>query len=917
MNRLRFENDLAGGFANIPATGVLPNPLPKPLLLNLGCGNDIREGFLNLDLFSSDHRVIAMDVRELNFPDNCADAILASDILEHFSHREIPSILKEWARVLKPGAELIIRCPSLKLQLMAYMRGDWDADIASYMIFGGQTNPGDYHCTGFDEESIKNHLKIAGFDVYQYDEQDIPQDNGYINLNMTVRARKLVKKVNVNIDSLFREKVEVIQTEEVLSEEVLPEEVLPEEVFSENEDAILNEDEPLMSIDEFMEFGLDEEDVHEIQNKEQSDNQTFDIDLFEEMLSYGNTEIPLENEENEIIKEKPDTLTAETETQITIKPEKMLLPKLNIVWEGSQFVYHSLALINREHCSNLLDSNQVNLTIIPYEEDNFSPENNEKYLRLYNNDIRYKADVVEEISNLPYLWVRHQWPPKAEPPKGAKWIIMQPWEFTSLRKDFVEIFNNADEIWTPSDYARKSFVDSGVDFNKVQVIPNGINPEVFKPSGNKYSLNTNKKLKLLYIGGTIFRKGIDILLQVYSGMFSSSDDICLVVKDMGGDTFYKNQTAKDKIRQIQSQANAPEIIYIDENLTEQEITDLYRACDILVSPYRGEGFSLPTLEAMACGLTVVVTAGGATDEFVPQEFAYLINSTERNIGKYIGNHELVDDAYLLEPDAVSLGEILKFLYTNPSYIKSDGLVSSYFARNNFTWKKATKKILSRLDYLYKTNMAIEADLHLNDEADADLDLALGELLYRKGKFEDSLIFFEQYINSGSENKELIIHSLLRIAMLKLNEGDIIRVEAIINQCLKIDSASYDTLYVRALLELNKNNDTECMELITELLNNYNEKKFSITLGYHLDDLLVLLGDIFLKINDLEAAIQVYTEALKHNNENQYACYGAAMAFYKAELIEDSVNMLNWAVKIAPDFQEAADALLNIRKTNKF
>ena len=44
---------------------------------------------------------------------------------------------------------------------------------------------------------------------------------------------------------------------------------------------------------------------------------------------------------------------------------------------------------------------------------------------------------------------------------------------------------------------------------------------------------------------------------------------------------------------------------------------LFAACDVLVHPYRGEGFGLPVLEAMACGLPVVVTAGGPTDEFVP------------------------------------------------------------------------------------------------------------------------------------------------------------------------------------------------------------------------------------------------------------------------------------------------------------
>ena len=62
------------------------------------------------------------------------------------------------------------------------------------MIFGGQSNPGDYHCNAFDEESIKRHLQKTGFSVIDYQEVDTPQTNGFINLNMTVKA---VKKANI------------------------------------------------------------------------------------------------------------------------------------------------------------------------------------------------------------------------------------------------------------------------------------------------------------------------------------------------------------------------------------------------------------------------------------------------------------------------------------------------------------------------------------------------------------------------------------------------------------------------------------------------------------------------------------------------------------------------------------------------
>jgi GT2 family glycosyltransferase/glycosyltransferase involved in cell wall biosynthesis/predicted SAM-dependent methyltransferase len=178
------------GFSKAKARGEMPNPLPSPLYLNLGCGNDIREDCVNIDVYSDNLKVVYMDIRKLTLPDGCVDGIIASDVLEHFSHRETESILKEWSRVLKKGGEIVLRSPSLRKQAEMYLSGVWDADIASFMIFGGQSNPGDFHCIGFDETTIRRYFQRVGLQVFKYEEPDIPQDKGYRNINFTVWATK-------------------------------------------------------------------------------------------------------------------------------------------------------------------------------------------------------------------------------------------------------------------------------------------------------------------------------------------------------------------------------------------------------------------------------------------------------------------------------------------------------------------------------------------------------------------------------------------------------------------------------------------------------------------------------------------------------------------------------------------------------
>src|SRR6185369_11722543 len=107
------------------------------------------------------------------------------------------------------------------------------------------------------------------------------------------------------------------------------------------------------------------------------------------------------------------------------------------------------------------------------------------------------------------------------------------------------------------------------------------------------SLPTKKKFKFLFVGGTIMRKGPDILLEAFQQAFTAADDVCLVIKDFGGDSFYRGQTAQEAIRRIQKKPGAPEIVYLTQELSAEEMPSLYAACDCLVLPYRGEGFGMP------------------------------------------------------------------------------------------------------------------------------------------------------------------------------------------------------------------------------------------------------------------------------------------------------------------------------------
>ena len=264
---------------------------------------------------------------------------------------------------------------------------------------------------------------------------------------------------------------------------------------------------------------------------------------------------------------------------------------ISINWNGPQFVNHSLALVNRELCSLILNSG-FNLSVNKTEPDQFKPSRGSKFYNLRKVENQNPDNIN--------INVFHHWPPSLVPPDDGHWVVIQPWEYGSLPESWVEVFSNSvDELWVPSNYVKQVYVKSGVSSEKVFVIPNGFDPDVFNPQVKPFKIKTNKKFKFLFVGGTIFRKGIDVLLNAIIKAFTAKDDVCLIIKDMGNNSFYKGQTLKEKITALSENKNLPEIIYLDKNLNEKELAGLYTASDVLVHPYRGEGFGLPILEAMA------------------------------------------------------------------------------------------------------------------------------------------------------------------------------------------------------------------------------------------------------------------------------------------------------------------------------
>ena len=148
--------------------------------------------------------------------------------------------------------------------------------------------------------------------------------------------------------------------------------------------------------------------------------------------------------------------------------------------------------------------------------------------------------TIQEIGSSPTVavGVAQHWPPSFEPPQLGP---VRPLPAVGVRPG-AEALGRGD----PDDgrrgvgaveAARAAFVASGVAPELVHVVPNGDRPRrASRRRGRRARFRHEKSTVFLFVGGTTYRKGIDILLEAYGRAFTSDDDVCLVLKAFGART---------------------------------------------------------------------------------------------------------------------------------------------------------------------------------------------------------------------------------------------------------------------------------------------------------------------------------------------------------------------------------------------
>jgi predicted SAM-dependent methyltransferase len=182
-------------------TPKLPKNPNGKIFIHLGCADIASPEFINVDARPAPHVHYVRDVCDLSiFPDNHADLVYASHLLEHVRHNALRKTLWEWRRILKPGGILRLSVPDFDRILHIYESCSRDITSILGPLMGGQDYQYNIHYSVFNHSYLADKLREVGFEeVRQWDPESVPNHDfkDWANSDIIVNGRAFPVSLNV------------------------------------------------------------------------------------------------------------------------------------------------------------------------------------------------------------------------------------------------------------------------------------------------------------------------------------------------------------------------------------------------------------------------------------------------------------------------------------------------------------------------------------------------------------------------------------------------------------------------------------------------------------------------------------------------------------------------------------------------
>lgn len=268
-------------------------------------------------------------------------------------------------------------------------------------------------------------------------------------------------------------------------------------------------------------------------------------------------------------------------------------------------------------------------------------------------------------------------PAYTAPPRGVHPLVLTlhdvsyarhpewyPYRLGPLRQWFYRASARAaDIIITDSAFSRDEIAAAyGVPHERIRVIPLGVSA-AFTPANTPADLSTELRFPyVLHVGDIHERRNLGVALDAVlraraDGRVAARLSLVLAGTDRGAGSAL--------VRHASERGHTDALVSLGP-VSEERLLGLYRGAAALVYPSRYEGFGLPLVEAMACGIPVLASRGATAEEVAG------------------------DGALLLSPDdPAEWAEAIRMILGNPD--RAGDLRRRALARASvFTWRRTAE-----------------------------------------------------------------------------------------------------------------------------------------------------------------------------------------------------------------------------------
>jgi autotransporter strand-loop-strand O-heptosyltransferase len=275
-----------------------------------------------------------------------------------------------------------------------------------------------------------------------------------------------------------------------------------------------------------------------------------------------------------------------------------------------------------------------------------------------------------------------------------KKIAYNVWESTRQQTHFFEKLLEYDQLWVPTEWQKTCSIEQGYPSDKIFVVPEGIDPTIFHPIKDAHAYPLDDKFTFFLAARWEYRKSVEEIIRAFINEFKPEEPVQLI---LNVDNPYPTDDLKTTEARLKHHGLESSNLVVKHFMPFDEYLKTLKTCHCLVSCSRAEGWNLPLIEAIACGVPTICSDWGSQLEFA-KGISHTVNikNFQPPANMYGG---VTPPGLWAEPDFEHLQQVMRDVYDNSSEYLIYARTAAKRVVKQFTWQNAVNKASEAIEKL--------------------------------------------------------------------------------------------------------------------------------------------------------------------------------------------------------------------------